>query len=50
MNILTFSATVELSGPYYTCSVPTVPEIIPVVYNLIVRRKLIIGGCVGLTT
>ena len=38
-NTLMFIATRELAG-LYTCSVPTVPEIMPFVYDIVVRCKL----------
>ena len=34
-----FAATRELAGQY-TCSVPTVPEIMPFVYDIVVQCKL----------
>ena len=33
-----FKATRELTGQY-TCSVPTVPDIMPFVYDIVVRCK-----------
>ena len=38
---LMFTATRELAGQY-TCSVPKVPEIMPFVYDVVVRCKLIV--------
>ena len=40
-----FTATRELAGQY-TCSVPTVPEIMPFVYDVVVRCKLLLKVCV----
>ena len=38
-DTLIFTATRELAGQY-TCSVPTVPEIMPFVYDIVVQCKL----------
>ena len=39
---LMFKATRELAGQYI-CSVPTVPEIMPFVYDIVIRCKLWVG-------
>ena len=43
---LMFKVTRELAGRY-TCSVPTVPEIMPFFYDIVVRCKLRISECMG---
>ena len=44
-NTLVLTAIRELAGQY-TCSVPTVPEIIPFVFDMVVHCKLRTSECI----